>query len=297
MCDISLQIRVALVHRSLMSIKAICFACSLLVALSIAAKAQKAGEIPNFLGPGNVAASSATEQQQSIHFVTTLDFPPFNFLDTDGRLTGFNVYLARQVCAELALAANCIIQGMPWDELEPALAKGQGNAIIAGVAATELSREKYVFSKPYLRVPARFVALRTSGAKFAFNSGLADTKIGIVAHSAFDVAARSLFPKAGITGYASDQLLIADLKSGDVDLIFGDGVRLAFLLSTEAGDACCDFVGDPYFLPHFLGEGMRVAFPLENESLKRQVDLALKSLQRKGKIDELYMRFFPKGFY
>ncbi len=280
-----------------MSIKTICIACSLLVALSIAAKAQKPGEVPNFLGPANDAAIATAEPQQSIHFITTLDFPPFNFLDGYGRLTGFNVYLARQVCAELALAANCIIQGMPWDELEPALASGQGNAIIAGVAANELSREKYVFSKPYLRVPARFVALKTSEVKLAFNSGLAETKIGIVTQSAFDAAARSLFPEADIIGYASDELLIADLKSGDIDLIFGDGVRLAFLLSTEAGEECCNFVSGPYFTPGFLGEGMRIAFPLDNESLKRQVDFALISLQRKGKIEELYMRFFPKGFY
>ncbi len=40
----------------------------------------------------------------SIRFVTTDDFPPFDFVDAGGRLTGFNVELARAICQRLAIA-------------------------------------------------------------------------------------------------------------------------------------------------------------------------------------------------
>ena len=43
-----------------------------------------------------------------IRFLTTDDFPPFNFLNDRGQLTGFNVDLARAICAELN--APCTIQ-------------------------------------------------------------------------------------------------------------------------------------------------------------------------------------------
>lgn len=295
--NFSLQIKVVLVHTSFMKTAISGIACALLIVLSLPARSQELGKIPSFLGPNNVAAGAAIEPQQGVHFITTLDFPPFNFLDSTGRLTGFNVYLARQLCAELSHTANCTIQGMPWEEIESAMAREQGNAVIAGVAATERSREKYAFSKPYLRIPARFIALKTAAGKAAFGSGLEGMKIGTLAQSAFDATARSLFPAAAVIGYASDELLIDDLKSGTVDVIFGDGVRLAFFLSTESGSDCCSFVGGPYFAPAFLGEGMRIAFPLENERLKNQIDLALISLQRKGMIEDLYLRFFPIGFY
>ncbi|TIT46268.1 MAG: transporter substrate-binding domain-containing protein, partial [Mesorhizobium sp.] len=49
-----------------------------------------------------------------LRFLTTTDFPPFNFLDGAGRLSGFHVDLARAICAELGIAEKCQIQALPW---------------------------------------------------------------------------------------------------------------------------------------------------------------------------------------
>ena len=37
----------------------------------------------------------------ALRFVTETDYPPFNYRDEDGTLTGFNVDLARAICREL----------------------------------------------------------------------------------------------------------------------------------------------------------------------------------------------------
>ena len=92
-----------------------------------------------------------------LRFLTTTDFPPFNFLDGAGRLSGFHVDLARAICAELGIVDKCQIQALPWGELEGALEKGEGEAIIAGIAATPQSRQTYAFSRSYLQFPARFI--------------------------------------------------------------------------------------------------------------------------------------------
>ena len=44
----------------------------------------------------------------TIRFLTTADFPPFNYRDDKGELIGFNVDLARSLCDELKL--TCTIQ-------------------------------------------------------------------------------------------------------------------------------------------------------------------------------------------
>ena len=44
-----------------------------------------------------------------LRFLTTTDFPPFNFLDGAGRLSGFHIDLARAICAELDIADKCQI--------------------------------------------------------------------------------------------------------------------------------------------------------------------------------------------
>ena len=88
-----------------------------------------------------------------LRFLTTTDFPPFNYLDRDGRLSGFHIDLVRAICAELDIADKCQIQAMPWEQLEDALERGRGEAIIAGIAVTEETRTKYAFSRPYLQFP------------------------------------------------------------------------------------------------------------------------------------------------
>ena len=91
-----------------------------------------------------------------LRILTTIDFPPFNFADQTGRLAGFNVDLAREICGELKIEAKCQIQALPFEELEKTLESGAGEAVMAGVAVTPDRRRRFSFSRPYLGVPARF---------------------------------------------------------------------------------------------------------------------------------------------
>ena len=88
------------------------------------------------LGRQGTAAEARPHGLERLRFLTTTDFPPFNFLDGNGRLSGFHVDLARAICAELGIVDKCQIQALPWDELDAALQKGEGEAIMAGIAVT-----------------------------------------------------------------------------------------------------------------------------------------------------------------
>ena len=38
-----------------------------------------------------------------VRFLTTVDFPPFNYVDANGLITGFHVDLARAICRKLEM--------------------------------------------------------------------------------------------------------------------------------------------------------------------------------------------------
>lgn len=255
-----------------------------------------ATDLPNFVGAGVPSSATESRSQTGLRFLVTLDFPPFSFLDPTGHLNGYNIYLAKLICSELKLEGNCTIQAIAWNELDASLDRGVGNALLAGVAATEENRKAFAFSKPYMRLPARFISL-ASNAEIGAPNGLDGAKIGVISSSAFEKMARSFFPKAAITGYTTEDKLRADLKSGKIDLIFGDAMQLSFWLGVDEGRQCCRFVGQPYYSDYFLGEGMRIAYRAEAADLREAIDGALVELQRKGKLDELYLRFFPVGLF
>ena len=100
----------------------------------------------------------------NIRFLTTADFPPFNYRDRSGELVGFNVDLARAICADLSI--TCTIQAWPWEQAGKALEDGQGDALVAGVAMTKQNGALYDFSDIYLMLPGRFVTLKDAANSF-----------------------------------------------------------------------------------------------------------------------------------
>lgn len=232
-----------------------------------------------------------------LRFLTTTDFPPFNFLDRDGRLSGLHVDLARAICAELDIAEKCQIQALPWGELDGTLHSGQGDAIIAGIAVTQESRLKYAFSRSYLRFPARFIMPRTTAVAEPVFDKLQDKRVGVLAGSAHERMLRAYFSGVKVITYSRQQWLFEDLKAAKIAAAFGDGMRFGFWLAGTDAGGCCRFAGGPYLAPEYLGAGLAIATKPGDPALTRAFDAALHQIAVKGVFTELYLRYFPVSFF
>lgn len=251
--------------------------------------------IPNLWDPNRRLDRPATTALTGIRFTTTNDFPPFNFTGPDSKLTGFNVDLARAICRELSVP--CTIQARPWDGLIDTVAAGRVDAALAGIAITPENRAKLDFSDVYLRPVARFAGRKGETAARLNAEGLTGRKIAVTKGSTHEAYLAAFFP--GSTRVAVDGPGAAEeaLKTGNVDLVFGDGVQLAFWLQSEPAAGCCDFVGGAYIEPHFFGQGLAIALPPNRNDLRQALNWALDSLYDKGIFAELYLRYFPVGYF
>jgi polar amino acid transport system substrate-binding protein len=232
-----------------------------------------------------------------LRFLTTTDFPPFNFLDGAGKLSGFHIDLARAICAELGIADKCQIQALPWGELEGALDKGEGEAIIAGIAATPQSRQTYAFSRSYLQFPARFITPKNKAFAEPVFDKLRSKRVGVLAGSAHERMLRDYFNTVQIVSFDGPEALYGDLKAGKIDAAFGDGMRFAFWLGGSDAGGCCRFAGGPYLAPEYLGTGMAIATRADNPTLAAAIDYALQEISMKGTFAEFYLRYFPVSFF
>ncbi|WP_292102416.1 transporter substrate-binding domain-containing protein [Mesorhizobium sp.] len=232
-----------------------------------------------------------------LRFLTTTDFPPFNFLDSAGKLSGFHVDLARAICAELGIAEKCQIQALPWGELDEALQKGEGEAIIAGIAATPETRTKYAFSRSYLQFPARFIMPKAKAFTEPILDKLRSKRVGVIAGSAHEKMLREYFGTVQVVPFDAPEALYGDLKSGKIDAAFGDGMRFAFWLGGTDAAGCCRFAGGPYLAPEYLGSGMAIATRAGDPALAAAMDYALQEISVKGTFAEFYLRYFPVSFF
>lgn len=264
---------------------------------AVAPTAAAETEIPLFWDVKERLAKPELSSLPRLRFLTTIDFPPFNYLDAYGRLSGFHVDLARAICAELDVQPKCQIQGLPWNELDAALADRQGEAIIAGIAVTAENRERYAFSRSYLQFPARFVTHKSNATSEPLHDKIAGRRIGVIAGSAHERMLRDQFPDVKVVTYTRQQWMMDDLKERKIAGVFGDGMRLAFWLAGTEAENCCRYSGGPYLSQEYLGRGLAIATSPQDRLLVEAFDYALQQISAKGIFAELYLRHFPVSFY
>lgn len=277
----------------------IVFAGVLVFFLTFAAPNSLADEggvkIPQFINPNTIITSGSTPTIRTIRFLTTDDFPPFNFIDQQNRLEGFNVSLARALCFEIK--ARCTMQALPWNDLRDALSTGQGDAIIAGLAMSDATIRDYVFSVPYLRLPALFFSNKNKIVADESFKGPGTQVVGVEAGTAHEAFLKKFFPETPIKPFKSQEVLRQAVQRNDVPLGFADGVGTSFWFQSSRAKDCCIFVGGPYLNSDFFGSGLSIAMPTDRFGLKQVLDDGLGRLMRNGKYAEVYLQFFPVNFF
>lgn len=232
-----------------------------------------------------------------IRFLMSVDFPPFNFTDQEGRLAGFHVDLVREICAQLKVESKCQVQALPFDELEAALEMGEGEAVISGIASSSDLRKSFTFSRPYLLLPARFAVNKAVKLEGTMIDALSGKKVGILTGSRHEQMLKAFFPKVAANGFDGYDAMYDALKTGKVDAVFADGLRLPFWVSGTASEGCCALFGGPYMSDRFLGEGLTIMAVDPDNVLVPAFDQALAALSRNGRLEEIYRRYFPYGLY
>lgn len=266
--------------------------------LQIFAQPQKlVTDIPNFWDSNIRFVKPDDLNITRLRFLTTTDFPPFNFIDRNKRLNGFHIDIARQICAELDILRLCQIQALPWGELDQAIENGEGEVIISGLEMTSISTGKYEFSQPFLEIPARFVTLRASDVKDPLEEELYQKTTALVKGSSHAKYFKAIFSNRKYQEFETILDARNALLTKKVDTVFSDAVSMAFWLSSQTASNCCRFVGGPYLSREYFGNGLMIAVKKGNSKLVAAINFALSRINDNGTFRELYLRYFPIGLY
>jgi polar amino acid transport system substrate-binding protein len=256
-----------------------------------AAAQQRPVAVPGFWDPRRRPERPDLSRLQTIRFLTEMDYPPFDYAGPDGNPAGFNVDLARLLCDEIK--ATCTIQARRFDTLMDALNDNRGDAVIASIAPTAETRRRADFTDPYYRTPARFVARADSPIGDVLPELLEGKKIAVVAGTAHEAYLKAMFTEAEVRPYPNADAVRAALRNKEVDLLFGDGIALAFWLNGTDSGGCCAFRGGPFLEGRFFGEGIGIAVKRGNDLLRQALNWALFRQWEKGNVTDLWLRYFP----
>jgi polar amino acid transport system substrate-binding protein len=267
-----------------------------LVAALPPASAQTKSEIVPDVWQGDVLRPKPDMHNlDKLRFVTDSDYPPFNYFDEEGVLTGFNVDLARAICDELAV--ECEVRPVEWDDLFSSLDKDEADAAIASIRIDAEALTEADFTQRYYATPARFIARKESELKDVRPETVEGKKVGVARGTRHEAFLKAFFPAAEAVPFDSADDAQMALKARQVDLVFGDGVGLTFWLNGVTSDGCCEFRGGPYLDAKYFGEGVGIAVKKGNRQLVEILNYALEQVHASGRYEGLFLRYFPMSFF
>lgn len=240
-------------------------------------------------------AAPAEPRRFVIRFLTESEFPPFNYYDDEGVLSGFNVDLARAICLEVGAA--CDIKVRPWEELLIALRRGDADAVIAAHMVTAGTLAEVDFSDRYFYTPGRFVSRTGEAVSEITPEGLDGVSVGVAKGTAHEAFIKAFFRDSRIVLFENPELAREALQQSKVDLVFDDAISLAFWINGSLSRQCCEFKGGAFLEPKYFGDGLAVALPRNDPQIKTLINDALKKIRHSGRFQELVERYFPVRIY
>jgi arginine/ornithine transport system substrate-binding protein len=226
---------------------------------------------------------------RTIRIATEGANPPFNFLDKQGHVAGFDVDIARALCTEMK--AHCEFVTQNWDGIIPGLLAGQYDAIISSLSITPQRSQQIAFTDPYYDTPTRFVAHKGSPIEISV-AGLAGKRVGVQRGTVQEKLLRSKFYQAVPVLYDTQAAAMDDLKAGNIDVLLGNAVTLGqSFLDTDQGKDF-EFVGPAFTDPDILGVGAGIAVRKDETDLLKAFNAALRQIRADGSFRQINDRYF-----
>ena len=241
------------------------------------------------------AAPAAPMAGKSVKIATEGAYPPFNSIDANGKLVGFDVDIANELCARMQ--AKCEIVAQDWDGIIPGLLEKKYDAIVASMSITEERKQKVDFTDKYYNTPAKFVAKKGAGLQIT-KEGLTGKTIGVQVSTIHENFVRDNFGDvATIKAYDTQENANLDLAAGRLDAILADSVALDIgFLKTDAGKDF-EFVGPDFTDPKWFGDGAGIAVRKGEPDLLNALNDGIKAIRADGTYQKIQSKYFTYDIY
>ncbi|HHI82933.1 MAG TPA: transporter substrate-binding domain-containing protein [Rhizobiales bacterium] len=241
-----------------------------------------------------VMAGAAMAEMKTVRIGTEGAYPPFNYLDSAGKLQGFDIDIAKALCEKMKVKCTFIAQD--WDGIIPALIAKKYDAIVASMSITDERKKKVDFTDKYYNTPGKFVVAKNSGITDVSPAAMKGKTIGAQSSTIHANYLEAKYKDSNIKLYGTQDEANADLVSGRLDAVLADSVVLFEWMKTKDG-ACCKFVGPDLTDRKFFGDGAGIAVRKGDDELRKAFNKAIAEILADGTYKKINDKYFPFSVY
>ncbi|MBW4984813.1 transporter substrate-binding domain-containing protein [Mameliella sp. CS4] len=217
------------------------------------------------------AGAAFAESHSVVRLGTEGAYPPYNYIDDDGEVAGFERELGDELCKRAELTCEWVTN--EWDSIIPNLVSGNYDTIIAGMSITDERDEVIDFTQNYTQPdPSAFLAM--DGMDLDMEGGIFAAQAGTIQASYIAEMGATLVE------FATPDETIAAVRNGEADAVLADKAYLA-PIAEESADLA--FVGDDVLIGGGIGMGLRES----DGELRAKFDAAIQSMKDDGTLNAL----------
>ena len=228
-----------------------------------------------------LALSTGIGAAQTVRMATEGAYPPYNFVNDQGKIDGFEIELGNELCKRAEL--QCTWVKNDWDSIIPNLVSSNYDTIMAGMNISDERKKAIDFTDPYTPPPpSAYMALTPD----------ADIEGGIVAAQTNTIQASHVAETgATLLEFATGEETIAAVRNGEADAVFADKDFLAPALTESNGELVWVEGHDTVELGEGIGMGVRKS----DGELKEKFNTAIQSMKDDGTLNALLKKWFGEG--
>ena len=222
---------------------------------------------------------------------TSADYPPYEYIDDAGAMTGFDIELMTEIVKRMGVELQW--EDMPFDSLVAAVNSGKLDMSISCFNYDEERDLTVDFSEAYYTTEDAFVVSSAFTGSIVVPEDAANYKVGVQSGTVQDgwltdnLVTPGLLSEANLSRYERVDQAALDLANGRIDVLMGDYVPVQALVAQN-----------PDLLVVFHGElstgPINIVLPEGDTALKAEVDRIIKELQAEGFIDQLAVKYFSE---
>ena len=218
----------------------------------------------------------------TLKIATEGTYPPFNFKDKSGQLTGYDVDVARLLAARMGLKAEFIAS--EWSGILAGLAGNKYDVIVAQVGVNPKREQAFDFSDAYIYSVPQLIVRQDATASYATLADLKGKRLGVGQGSLYEQQARAV-PGIDVKSYAAAPDTLSDLAIGRIDAALNDSLMAAYLLKASKL---------PIKAGAHVGQVERMAIPFQkgNPQFKAALNQALAAARADGSLKAISLKWF-----
>lgn len=222
------------------------------------------------------------EEAEVVTIGVNAEYPPFENVDEDGNIVGFDVELMTAIAKAAGFEFEWV--NTRWDGIFVALASGEFDAVISAATITAERAETVNFSDPYFEA-GQVIVVQADETEIAGPDDLAGKSASVQLGTTGDIWLTDE-TEAEVVRYDENTLAFQALANGDVDAAVADSTTAAEIVRANPEM-------NLKLLPGvYTDEQYGIAVNMDLGDLLKAINTGLAAVKASGEYDTIYNKYF-----